>query len=144
MDPIKSSYTTTDSGNAIREAETTAAYQQQFWSEPKGRKYWGNPLPESEVPPEVVGAPSTEGQLWRLWYAVLHAAEQNPWGNDNSDVHGKLVTQVATIEWVPDPPMLANATKALHNGWIWRSSTLWSTLLLLGPSSVEAWDTLRI
>jgi hypothetical protein len=36
--------------------------------------------------------------------------------------------------------MPANATKALRKDWIWDDGTLWSTLLLLGPASREAWN----
>jgi hypothetical protein len=139
-DPISSAYTSANSGNAIRQAEATAAHQRTFWSEAEAREQWGDPLPESEIPPEAEGAPSTEGQLWELWYAVLHAAKRNPWRDTDRDAHGKLVALVAAIKRVPDPPMPANANKALRGDWVWSSGTLWSELVLIGAASREAWN----
>ncbi|KAF8216670.1 hypothetical protein K438DRAFT_400819 [Mycena galopus ATCC 62051] len=139
--PISSSFTTADGGNAIRTAEKTAAQQRTFWSVDEARERWGDPLPETEIPPAAPdGTPSTEGQLWELWYAVLHAAKRTRWRNDENNTHSKLVALVAAIKRVPDPPLPANANKALRNDWIWEGGTLWSTLTMLGPASREAWN----
>ncbi|KAJ6519116.1 hypothetical protein C8R45DRAFT_918200 [Mycena sanguinolenta] len=119
IDPINSSYSTADFGNAIRRTEETAVDQRTFFSsEEEARVEWGDPLPEGEIPPAPEGTLSTEGQ---------------------NNGHAKLVALVAAIKRVPDPPLLVNATKALRNDWIWEG-TLWSTLLLLGAASRETWN----
>ncbi|KAK7025043.1 hypothetical protein R3P38DRAFT_2952481 [Favolaschia claudopus] len=139
--PINASYSSADSGNAIRQAESDATAQREFHSEAAARELWGDPLPEDEVPAEEVpDAPSTEGQLWELWYAVLHAAKRYPWRNDENNAHDKLVALVAAIKRVPDPPLPPNANKALRGNWIWGTGTLWSDLVLLGASSREIWN----
>ncbi|KAJ6519117.1 hypothetical protein C8R45DRAFT_950300 [Mycena sanguinolenta] len=135
--PINLSYSTADSGNAIRQAEETAAHQRTFYAEDEVKEQWGDPLPESEIPPAAPeGTPSTEEQLWELWYAVLHAAKRT-WQNDD---HRKLVALVAAIKRVPDPPLPVNANKALRNNWVWASGTLWSTLTILGAATRETWN----
>jgi hypothetical protein len=138
--PINNAFTTANSGNAIRRGEDVAKNQRQYWSEEEAREQWGDPLPENQVPPEVPDAPSTEGQLWELWYAILHAAKRQSWTDDPRDVHGKLASLVAALRRVPDPQFPANPTKALRNDWIWGDKTLWSTLSLLGAASRESWN----
>ncbi|KAF8216679.1 hypothetical protein K438DRAFT_1747865 [Mycena galopus ATCC 62051] len=73
-------------------------------------------------------------------HSVLHAAKRTPWRNDENNTHSKLVALVAAIRRVPDPPLPANANRALRNDWIWESGTLWSTLAMFGPATREAWN----
>ncbi|KAF8196885.1 hypothetical protein K438DRAFT_1825727 [Mycena galopus ATCC 62051] len=135
--PVNSAYTSGDSGNAIRKTETIPPWRRPSWSEDQVRAQWDEPPLESDTCDDTRG---TESQLSELWSAVMYAAKRNPWRNDDNDAHGKLIALVAAIQQAPDPPMPANATKALRQNWIWSSGTLWSTLLLLGPTTREIWN----
>ncbi|OCK80675.1 hypothetical protein K432DRAFT_381990 [Lepidopterella palustris CBS 459.81] len=138
-DPVDRAYSTADYGAAIRRAERCAANQRQHWSVEEGKERWGEPLPASEIPvDDGEKHDSTEGLLWDLWYTILHFAKRTPWRDAASQT--KLVNLVKTLKARPDPPSPQNTTKALRNDWIWSSGSLWSNLIMLGPSARECWN----
>jgi len=145
-DSIDERYSTTDGGRAIHEAEQVAENQRQFHDAVKAEEMWGVPLQPDELPP-LVDADNeeyryydyTEGLLWDLWYGVLHAAKRIPW-RDGEAAHLRLVALVRALKDRPDPPLPKPMTKALQNNCIWESGTLWSWLLVLGPSAGESWN----
>lgn len=141
-EPIDQAYSTADHGQAIRKAENVAANQRQYHSAEDAREQWGEPLPADEVPAEDDTQPTTEGLLWELWYTVLHVAKQTPWQEDAGAgaTQEKLVDLVRALKARPGPPAPAKMTKALQNDWIWTSGTLWSELIMLGPSTRECWN----
>ena len=139
--PIDEAYTTADHGQALWEAERVARGQREYCATPEeALELWG---PEEEFPaPEVElegdGKSTTEGQLWELWYGVLHAAKRIPW--DDEAQQNKLVDLVKAFKARPDPPPPAKMTKALKTGLIWSSGSLWSHLIMLSLSARETWN----
>ncbi|KAI0908523.1 hypothetical protein F4823DRAFT_598417 [Ustulina deusta] len=136
--PIEEAYSTADHGVALYNEEMVARNQRTHWSPEEALEKWG---PEQDVPkpsPEIASLPSTEGQLWELWYAVLHAAKRIPWTDETQQ--NKLLDLVKAFKARPDPPPPSPMTTPLRRNWIWESGTLWSNLSLLGPSVRESWN----
>ncbi|KAI1135714.1 hypothetical protein F5Y05DRAFT_169432 [Hypoxylon sp. FL0543] len=136
--PIDASYSSADYGKASFEAERVARLQRRYHSAEKALEMWG---PEEDIPkpgPETDELPTTEGQLWDLWYGFLHAAKRIPW--TDSALQDKLISLVQTLKARPDPPLPERAPKSLRRNWIWESGTVWSDLVLLGASASEAWN----
>ncbi|CAJ2513728.1 Uu.00g018470.m01.CDS01 [Anthostomella pinea] len=136
--PIDEAYSTADHGRALYEAEITARNQRRHWSLAEALDRWG---PEEDIPqpgPETADLPTAEGQLWDLWYSVLHAAKRNPWTDETQQ--SKLVDLVKALKARPDPAQPSRMTAPLKNNWIWTSGSLWSTLPMLGPSAREMWN----
>ncbi|KAF2177840.1 hypothetical protein K469DRAFT_719311 [Zopfia rhizophila CBS 207.26] len=79
---------------------------------------------------------STEGFLRDLWYSVLHSAKRIPW---NDSLQEKLLSLVQTVKLRPDPPRNFDIKKTKSDG-VLSSSTLWSSLLLLGPTTRESFN----
>ncbi len=96
---------------------------------------WG---PEEDFPEVEGDDPSTKNRLWDLWYSVLHAAKRIPWADEARQ--GKLLELVRALKARPDPPAPVPLTQPLRRYWIWESGTLWSDLVVLGPSAREAWN----
>ncbi|KAI1745278.1 hypothetical protein F4680DRAFT_455586 [Xylaria scruposa] len=136
--PIEEAYSTADHGMALYNEEMVARNQRAHWSPEEALEKWG---PEQDVPkpgPEIASLPSTEGQLWGLWYAVLHAAKRIPWTDDAQQ--NKLLDLVKMLKTRPDPPPPSPMTAPLKRNWIWESGKLWSNLSMLGPSVRESWN----
>lgn len=96
-------------------------------------------LPGSEIPrSELRKRPSTEGQLWDLWYSILHAAKKIPW--EDNQQQDKLLDLVKALKARPDPPLPSPMPAVLTKDWIWTPGALWSVLLMLGPSARESWN----
>ncbi|KAI0182261.1 hypothetical protein EV127DRAFT_488285 [Xylaria flabelliformis] len=136
--PIEQAYSTADHGVARYNEEMAARNQRTHWSPEEAFEKWG---PEQDVPkpsPEIASLPSTEGQLWELWYAALHAAKRIPWTDEARQ--NKLLDLVKAFKARPDPPLPSPMTTPLKRNWIWESGTLWSSLSLLGPSIRESWN----
>ncbi|KAI0132098.1 hypothetical protein BJ170DRAFT_612395 [Xylariales sp. AK1849] len=137
-EPIEEAYSTADHGAALYNEEMAARNQRTHWSLEEALKNWG---PEQDIPKpnlEIASLPSTEGQLWELWYAVLHAAKRIPWTDDAQQ--NKLLDIVKALKARPDPPPPSPMTAPLRRNWIWESRTLWSNLSMLGPSARESWN----
>ncbi|KAG4219660.1 hypothetical protein PC116_g31861, partial [Phytophthora cactorum] len=81
---------------------------------------------------------TTEGQLWELWYGILHAAKRIPW--TDTAQQERLISLVQAINARPDPPPPSPMTKSLQGNWIWQDGKVWSTLSMLGPSAREMWN----
>lgn len=140
-DPIDRAYSTADGGRALRDAVEVAIHQREFYDDPeKAIEDWGpeDNAEEFEVDPELEDLPATEGQLWNLYYAILHSSKMIPWDDDAS--HQKLVDLVRKLKARPDPPPPPIMIKALKRDWIWMSGTLWSHLSLFGASARECWN----
>lgn len=137
-DPIDESYSTANHGKALWDAEQVARNQRQYHTPEKAVEIWGVEEDFPEPDETTRSLPSTEGQLWELWYSVLHAAKRIPW--DDNDRQEKLLELVETLKARPDPPPPERMTVALKGDWIWESSDLWSTLGMLGPSARESWN----
>ncbi|KAI1506744.1 hypothetical protein F5X99DRAFT_404101 [Biscogniauxia marginata] len=137
--PIDEAYSTADHGVALYREEQVARTQRKYHSPVTALEMWG---PEQDFPPptpETESLPSTEGQLWELWYGVLHAAKRIPWRD--AAQQDKLVSLVRALKSRPDPAPPRPLTVPLGRNWIWeRRGALWSVLLLLGPSARECWN----
>ncbi|KAI1414564.1 hypothetical protein F5Y13DRAFT_17477 [Hypoxylon sp. FL1857] len=136
--PIDASYSSADYGKALYSAERTARTQRGYHSPEKALEMWG---PEEDIPkpgPETDELPTTEGQLWELWYGVFHAAKRIPW--TDAARQDKLVSLVQAFKARPNPRLPERASIPLRRDWIWDSGTLWSDLVMLGPSASEAWN----
>ncbi|KAH8156944.1 hypothetical protein CIB48_g11303 [Xylaria polymorpha] len=136
--PIEQAYSTADHGVALYNEEMVARNQRTHWSPEEAFEKWG---PEQHVPKpslEIASLPSTEGQLWELWYAALDAAKRIPWTDEARQ--NKLLDLVKAFKARPDPPPPSPMTTPLRRNWIWESGTLWSNLSLLGPSIRESWN----
>ncbi|KAI1104870.1 hypothetical protein F4804DRAFT_331852 [Jackrogersella minutella] len=136
--PIDASYSTGDYGRRVYAEEMTARDQRTYHSAEEALEMWG---PEQDIrppSPSTSSLPSTEGQLWELWYAILHAARRIPW----TDAAGqeRLLALVQALKARADPPLPADATVPLRNHWVWESGALWSEATLLGPSARECWN----
>ncbi|KAI0833035.1 hypothetical protein F5Y06DRAFT_280650 [Hypoxylon sp. FL0890] len=136
--PIDASYSSADYGKALYEAERVARTQRGYHSAEKALKMWG---PEEDIPkpsPETSSLPTTEGQLWALWYGILHASKRIPW--TDTVQQAKLINLVRTLKARPNPPLPEHTSIPLKRNWIWETGTLWSDLVMLGPSAGEAWN----
>ncbi|EIW76718.1 hypothetical protein CONPUDRAFT_139443 [Coniophora puteana RWD-64-598 SS2] len=154
--PIDRAYSTADHGRKLWESERTARNQRQYWSPEKALEMWGAQEDFPEPAEETEGMLSTEGGLWELWYAVLHAAKRIPWysprdgegqweGEGEGEGEGqrpqkRLLELVQALKARPNPSPPERMTTALRRDWIWDSGTLWSDLVMLGPSAREAWN----
>ncbi|CAJ2511335.1 Uu.00g069600.m01.CDS01 [Anthostomella pinea] len=137
-DPIDEAYSTANHGRQLHAAERSARNQRKYHDPEKALQMWG---PEEDFPEpseEIRNLPSTEGQLWELWYGVLHAAKRIPWTDTARE--GKLLDLVKALKARPDPPQPPRVTVALRRDWIWETGKVWSDLLMLGPSACEAWN----
>ncbi|KAI1114908.1 hypothetical protein F5Y14DRAFT_412409, partial [Nemania sp. NC0429] len=136
--PIEEAYSTADHGVALYNEEMVARNQRTHLSPEEALEKWG---PEQDIPKpssETACLPSTEGQLWELWYAVVHAAKRIPWTDEARQ--NKLLDLVKAFKARPDPPPPSPMTTPLRRNWIWESGMLWSNLSLLGPSIRESWN----
>lgn len=77
-------------------------------------------------------------RLWDLWYGVLHAAKRIPW--TDAARQRKLAALVEAFRARPDPPLPVPLPVPLRRDWVWERGTLWSELVMLGPSACEAWN----
>lgn len=140
-EPIERAYSTADGGRLFVYEEEVARNQRTFHSPEKAIEMWG---PEENIEKlqarvtDPADAPSVEGELWDLYYTILHASKKVPW----SDVvaQQKLVDLLAAIKARPDPQRPANMTTALKRNWIYEWGELWSDLIILGPAGRETWN----
>lgn len=137
-DPIDEAYSSANNGRQLYRSEMSARSQRQYWSPEEALKRWGQEEDFPKPGPETDHLPTAEGQLWELWYSVLHAAKRIPW-NEEPGQH-KLLDLVNALKGRPDPPPPAGQTVALKKDWIWESGSVWSSLLMLGPSAREVWN----
>ncbi|KAI0593348.1 hypothetical protein F4775DRAFT_597320 [Biscogniauxia sp. FL1348] len=139
--PIEEAYSTANHGTAFYREEMVARNQRKYHSKEKAYEMWG---PEQDFPepsPEAAALPTTEGQLWDLWYGILHAAKRLPWTPvDAPSAQDKLVSLVRGLQSRAEPPAPAPMTAALQRNWIWQPGRLWGPLVMLGPSAREVWN----
>lgn len=140
-EPIERAYTTANGGRSFVSEENIARNQRKFHSPEKALEMWGPEENMEELQARVTGpadAPSVEGELWNLYYTILHASKKVPW--TDSVAQQKLVDLLAAIKARPNPQRPANMTVALKRNWIYQWGELWSNLILLGPSGRETWN----
>ncbi|KAM0720884.1 hypothetical protein Q7P37_003169 [Cladosporium fusiforme] len=138
---IEESYTSADNGRAFWNAEYTArGARQAFDTAEEAEPFWGLPVQMCEPDPSASDSASTEGQLWRLYFSILHAARKisSPDGGEGQML--RLVQLVQTLKTRPEPAQPAGMTPALRNDWIWSSGGIWSDLLMLGACWAESRD----
>ena len=140
-EPIEHAYTTANGGRLFVSEEEAARQQRTYHSPEKALELWGPEENIDELKARVTGAadaPSVEGELWDLYYTILHASKKVPWSDGGAQQ--KLVNLLAAIKSRPNPPRPANMTIALQRNWIYQRGELWSDLVMLGPSSRETWN----
>lgn len=140
-EPIEHAYTTANGGRLFVSEERVARSQRQYHSPEKAFEMWGPEESIEEFQARVTDpddAPSVEGELWNLYYTILHASKKVPWSD--SVAQQKLVDLLAAIKARPNPQRPANMTIALKRNWIYEWGELWSDLVLLGPAGRETWN----
>lgn len=140
-EPIEYAYTTANGGRLFVSEEEVARYQRTFHSPEKALEMWGPEENIEELQARVTDpadSPSVEGELWDLYYTILHASKKIPWSDGAAQQ--KLVDLLAAIKARPNPQGPANMTIALKRYWIYQWGELWSDLVLLGPSGRETWN----
>lgn len=138
-EPINEAYRTADHGRQYRRSEVVARSQRQHHSAEDAERLWGLPQEFPELDDSALeNVRSTEGHLWNLWYSVLHVAKRVPWRERAQ--HERLLDLVKAFKALPDPPQPTPMTVPLSRDWIWSEGTLWSSLLMLGPSARETWN----
>ena len=132
--PIERTYSSADYGTQYYKQEISARQQRKYHSPEKALELWG---PEEDFPKPVdTKVPSTELQLWELYYGILHAAKRIPWDDDARQE--KLLDVVCALKARPEPPRPVPMTIPLQREWIWQSGYLWSNLNMFGPAVCEA------
>jgi len=120
----------------IDEAFSTDDYGQELADEVGNRS---DTLGDSEALPGLsTPRPCAEGQLWSLYYGILHAARKISWSDNAGQI--KLVELVRVLKARTDPPLPPSAISGLRPNWPLSEGRLWSTLALLGPSARESWN----
>ncbi|KUI67169.1 hypothetical protein VM1G_03562 [Cytospora mali] len=140
-EPIEHAYTTANGGRLFVAEERVARTQRGYHSPEKALEMWGPEEDLDELQSRVTGpddGPRVEGELWDLYYTILHAAKKTPWREESAQQ--KLVDLVAALKARPDPDFPANMTIPLEKNWIYEWGRLWSDAILFGPSSREAWN----
>lgn len=140
--PIDSAYTSADHGRAFWDAEHTARGVRQAYGPEEAEiaeQDWGRPVAMCEPGPLPAGQFTTEGELWGLYFSIIHASRKTTWRGQGTQML-KLVELVKALKSHSDPPQPENMTPALRNDWIWKSGKLWSNLVMLGPSARESWN----
>ncbi|KAI0135728.1 hypothetical protein F4814DRAFT_34588 [Daldinia grandis] len=138
--PIEKAFSSADYGRAYYHAEMTARSQRPIESPEEALELWGpeEDWPSPSLPANESDGESTEGQLWSLWYSILHAAKRIPW--TATIEQERLLGLVEALKLRPDPAQPSPMTTPLRRNWIWEDGRLWSTLRLLGASTREAWN----
>ncbi|KAL1876998.1 hypothetical protein Daus18300_002607 [Diaporthe australafricana] len=140
-EPIEYAYTTANGGRLFVSEEKLARHQRPFHSPDKAVEMWG---PEENIDEfqarvtDPIDAPSVEGELWDLYYTILHASKRIPWIDGGAQQ--KLVDLLASLKARPNPPRPAGMTVALNRYWIYEWGELWGDLVLLGPAGRETWN----
>ncbi|ROW03818.1 hypothetical protein VMCG_05360 [Cytospora schulzeri] len=139
-EPIEYSYVTADGGRLFVSEERSARFQRPYHEPDKAVELCGPEEDLDELQKRVTDpeAPSTELQLWNLYYTILYAARKTPWRDE--DAQQKLVDLVAALKARPDPDYPANITVPVMNHWIYDHRRLWSDGTMLGPSARESWN----
>ncbi|KAI2629107.1 hypothetical protein GGS26DRAFT_113123 [Hypomontagnella submonticulosa] len=137
--PIEAAYSSADYGRGVYRAEMSARQQRKYLSPEVALERWGAEEDVPEPDPATADLPSTENQLWDLWYSVLHAAKRIPWQTGAAQQE-KLLTLVQTLKARPNPPLPARFDLLKGKDWVLGSDTVWSSLLMLGPSGRETWN----
>jgi hypothetical protein len=137
-EPIDTAYASANHGRQYYHSEMEARTQRGYCTSEEALIGWG---PEQDFPEpdrDTDDLPSTGELLWNIWYSILHAAKRIVWYDESQQE--KLVALVQLLKSRPDPPPPSPMTIPLKRDWIWGSGTVWSELLLLGPSVREAWN----
>lgn len=140
-EPIEWAYTTANGGRLFVSQERAARYQRKFHLPEKALEMWGPQESIEEFQARITGAddaPSLEGELWDLYYTILHASKKIPWGDTGAQQ--KLVDLLAAIKARPNPQRPANMTIALKRYWVYFYGELWSDLAMLGAANTESWN----
>lgn len=137
--PIEKAYTSANNGREYWRQEKVARTQRGYHSPEKAAEMWGVEQDfEEPADPNSNNYVSTEGQLWDLWYAVVHAARKVDWKDAINQ--RRLLDLVKALKSRQDPPLPANITIPMRRDWIYETGTLWSDLLLSGAAFREAWN----
>lgn len=136
--PIEETYSSADHGRRLYGEEMSARRQRTYHTPEKALEMWG---PEEDIPePEewTADLPTTEGQLWELWYGFLHAARRIPY--TDTAQQEKLLGLLRTLKARPNPKPPTPMTIPLRRHWIWETGTLWSDLVMFGFSVTETFN----
>ena len=134
--PIDASYTSADQGYLLWETESTARYQRPLCSTKEALEYCGDPVTTCEPDPARKPQVGLEGQLWGLYFNIIHASRKQDWTAGDGRLSA-LVELVQGLKARPNPPAPGNATPAFYNHWPVNVGGLWSELCMLGPSAAE-------
>lgn len=140
-EPIEYAYTTADGGRRFVSEELCARSQRSYHKPEMALELWGPEEDLNELQARMTDpddAPTVEGELWDLYYTILHAARKTPWRDEGAQQ--KLVDLVVAFKTRPDPEFPSNMTTALKKNWIYEWGRLWSNAIMLGPSARESWN----
>ncbi|KAJ7681983.1 hypothetical protein DFH06DRAFT_285073 [Mycena polygramma] len=141
-EPIEHTYSTGDGGRLLLETELAARVERRYEDDPAvALEKWG---PEEDLEAlqaavtDAEDAPTTEGQLWNLWFSLLHVAKKTPWRD--AAAQQRLVALTAALKARPDPPTPVNAAVAKQFNWL--GTEMWASQACFGPSGREMWNDL--
>jgi hypothetical protein len=132
-------YTSADHGYILWEVEATARYQRPLCNQDEILEFCGEPVAMCEPDPAKRPQRTLEGQLWILYFGIIHAARKQDWAAEDGRMSA-LVKLVQALQARPNPSPPENATPALHKHWIYAAGALWSDLCMLGPSAAESYS----
>ncbi|KAJ6465550.1 hypothetical protein C8R47DRAFT_1155020 [Mycena vitilis] len=140
--PIERAYSTGNGGRLLVAEEVGAREQRTYLAPAAALKMWG---PEEDLDAlqaavtDADDAPTAEGQLWDLYYSILHAAKKTPWRNVAAQQ--RLVDLAAALKARPNPPHPVRMTIPASRNWVWEGGAyLWSDQIMFGPSTRETWN----
>ena len=137
--PIEESYTSDDHGYLLWEVEATARRQRPLCNQDEILEFCGEPVAMCEPDPAKRPQRTLEGQLWILYFGIIHAARKQDRAAEDGRM-AALVKLVQALQARSNPPLPENATPALHKHWIYSAGALWSDSCMLGPSAAESYD----
>ncbi|KAJ7681962.1 hypothetical protein DFH06DRAFT_1387977 [Mycena polygramma] len=140
--PVERSYSTGNGGRLLLSEELTARNQRTYHAPAAALEMWG---PEEDLDAlqaavtDADDAPTTEGQLWDLYYSILHAAKKTPW--HDAAAQQRLVDLTKALKARSNPPQPVRMTIPASRNWVWAGGAgLWSNQVMFGPSARETWN----
>ncbi|KAJ6465527.1 hypothetical protein C8R47DRAFT_48502 [Mycena vitilis] len=140
--PIERAYSTGNGGRLLVSEEQGARNQRTYHAPAAALEMWG---PEEDLDAlqaavtDADDAPTAEGQLWDLYYSILHAAKKTPWRDVAAQQ--RLVDLAAALKARPNPPHPVRMTIPASRNWVWEGGAyLWSNQIMFGPSARETWN----
>jgi hypothetical protein len=137
--PIEESYISADQGYLLWETESAARQQRPLCGPPEALEFWGEPVAMCEPDPANRPQHSLEGQLWSLYFGIIHAARKQAWAMGDGRLSA-LVVLIQALQNRADPAPPDNATPGFQNHGICSTGALWSNLCMLGPCATESYN----